>query len=88
MFLIGVPPIVRVPGIIFHASSAAIIAYGIAKKNPMPYYLVAVALHIANNIFALTGDILSVFAELLVLITVYMLAYRYYQQASKDKMVV
>ena len=38
----GVPLIVRIPGVIFHASSAAITAYGIAKKNPLPYYLISV----------------------------------------------
>ena len=88
VFLIGVPPIVRIPGIVFHASSAGITAYGISKKNPLPFYLIAVLLHVANNFFALTGNIFSVFAELLVLILVYMLAYRYYQRSSKEKMVV
>jgi RsiW-degrading membrane proteinase PrsW (M82 family) len=88
VFLIGASPIVRIPGLIFHASSAGITAYGIAKKNPLPYYLIAVGLHIAINFVALTGNILSVFVELLVLISVYSLAYRYYQRSSKDKMIV
>ena len=88
VFLIGVPPIVRIPGIVFHASSAGITAYGIAKKNPLPFYSIAVVFHMANNFFALTGNIFSVFAELLVLISVYMLAYSYYQRSSKEKMVV
>jgi RsiW-degrading membrane proteinase PrsW (M82 family) len=88
VFFLGVPFVDRIPGIIFHASSASITAYGIAKKNPLPYYLIAVSLHIANNFFALTGDIFSLFAELLVLIAVYLLAWRYYHRASKDKMVV
>ena len=48
-----VPPIARVPGVIFHASSASITAYGIAKKNPLPYYLISVMLHAANNFFAI-----------------------------------
>ena len=47
----NVPWIVRIPGIIFHASSAAITAYGIAKKKPLPYYLTSVLLHAANNFF-------------------------------------
>ena len=77
------------PSIIFHTSSATITAYGIAKKKPLPYYLIAVSLHIANNFFALSGDIfLGLIAELLVLITVYLLAWRFYHQASKEKMVV
>jgi RsiW-degrading membrane proteinase PrsW (M82 family) len=84
----GVPIIVRIPGIVFHASSATITAYGIAKKNPLPYYLIAVGLHVVNNFFALTGDILSVFVELLVLIVVYVLAWRYWHMARKDVIVV
>ena len=89
VFFLGVPFVARIPGIIFHASSAAITAYGIAKKNPLPYYLVAVTLHIANNFFAIAGDIFfGVFAELLVLITTYLLAWRFYHRASKEKMVV
>jgi RsiW-degrading membrane proteinase PrsW (M82 family) len=85
--LLGVPIIVRIPGIIFHASSASITAYGIAKKNPLPYYLIAVALHVGNNFFAVTNDIFSFSVEMLILITVYLLAWRYYHKAAKDKMV-
>jgi RsiW-degrading membrane proteinase PrsW (M82 family) len=89
VFYIGSPLIASLPHIIFHASSATIAAYGIAKKNPLPYFLLAVSLHIANNFFALSSDIfLGIFAELLVLITVYLLAWRFYHNASKDKMVV
>ncbi len=86
--LLGVPFVVRIPGIIFHASSASITAYGIAKKNPLPYYLIAVALHVGNNFFASVSDIFTAGAELLILIAVYLLAWRFYHRASKDKMVV
>ncbi len=86
--LIGVPPIVRFPGIIFHASSATITAYGIAKKNPLPYYMLAVVLHVGNNFFAVAADFFSLFAELLILIMVYLLAWRYYHMASKEVIVV
>jgi predicted membrane-bound dolichyl-phosphate-mannose-protein mannosyltransferase len=86
---LDVPWIVRIPGVIFHASSAAITAYGIAKKKPLPYYLVAVLLHAANNFFAIeAAAFLGVLAELLILITVYLLAWRFYHQASEEKMVV
>ena len=89
VFLLDVPLVARIPGVIFHASSAAITAYGIAKKNPLPYYLIAVVLHIANNLFAYIADMtFGIFAELLVLIVVYLLAWRYYHQASREKMVV
>lgn len=86
--VLGVPFVVRIPGIIFHASSASITAYGIAKKNPWPYYLIAVGLHIGNNFFAVASDVFSVFAEVLILVVVYLLAWRFYHKASKNKMVV
>ncbi len=88
VFLAGVPFISRIPGIVFHASSATITAYGIAKKNPLPYYLIAVSLHLANNFLAFSADIFTIFAALLVFITVYLLAWRYYHLASKEKIVV
>ena len=88
VFLLGAPPLARIPGIVFHASSATITAYGIAKKNPLPYYLLAVFLHVGNNFFALTGDIFSLFGAIMVLIIVYLLAWRYYHRASPDKVVV
>jgi RsiW-degrading membrane proteinase PrsW (M82 family) len=86
--LLDVPFIARVPGVIFHASSAAIVAFGIAKKNPLPYYLLAVALHLGNNFFAETNIVFGFIAELLVLIVTYLLAWQFYHKASKDKMVV
>ena len=85
----GAPLIDRIPGVIFHASSAAITGYGIAKKNPLPYYLIAVMLHLTNNFFALeTALPFGLFAELVVLIVAYLLAWRFYHQASKEKIVV
>lgn len=86
--LVGTPPLARIPGIIFHASSAVITAYGIAKKNPIPYYLIAVFLHLANNFFAVVNDLFSYLIGLLVLITTYLLAWRYWHQARKDVIVV
>jgi RsiW-degrading membrane proteinase PrsW (M82 family) len=86
--VLNVPPIVRIPGIIFHASSAAVTAYGIAKKKPLLYYLMSVALHATNNFFAVVNVGLGVFVELIVLIIVYLLAWRFYHQASSEKMVV
>jgi RsiW-degrading membrane proteinase PrsW (M82 family) len=89
IFFAHAPVVAAIPHIIFHGSSATITAYGIAKKNPLPYYMIAVSLHIMNNFFALTSDILlGILAELLVLITVYLLAWRYFHKASLEKMVV
>jgi RsiW-degrading membrane proteinase PrsW (M82 family) len=83
----NVPFYARIPGIIFHASSAAITAYGIAKKKPLPYFLSATGLHVANNFFAVSNSFFSLFGQVIILVTVYLLAYRYYHAASKDKMV-
>ena len=89
IFLAHSPVVAAIPHIIFHGSSATITAYGIAKKNPLPYYLIAVSLHIVNNFFALSNDVfLEVFAELMVLIAVCLLAWRYFHKASAEKMVV
>ena len=89
VFVYDVPWFVRIPGIIFHASSAGVTAYGIAKKKPLSYYLTSVFLHGANNFFAVVAPVnFGVLAELLILVTVYLLAWRFYHQASDEKMVV
>ena len=88
VFYLHVPPIARVPGVIFHASSTSISAYGVAKKKPVPYYLISVALHATNNFFALTSISLGVFVELLVVVVAYLLAWQFYHKASPEKMVV
>lgn len=89
VFFLGAPLISRVPGVIFHSSSASITAYGIAKKNPLPYYLIAVMLHITINFFAYE-NVLSIgfLAYLAALVVAYLLAWNFYQKASKEKMVV
>jgi len=87
--ILDVPWIVRIPGVIFHASSAAITAYGIAKKKPLPYYLTSVFLHSLNNFFAVVAPVnFGVLAELLIVLTAFLLAGRFYHEASDKKIVV
>jgi hypothetical protein len=43
----------RIPGLFFHPASASITAYGVAKRQPIPFYLAAVGLHFANNFLAI-----------------------------------
>jgi RsiW-degrading membrane proteinase PrsW (M82 family) len=86
--LLGVPPLARVPGIVFHASSAAITAYGVAKKKPLRFYLIAVGLHFANNFLAVLSDLTSLLVGWLVLVVTYYLAWIYWHRARKDVMVV
>ena len=51
----GVPITDRLPGLFFHPASTSITAYGIATKRPLPYYLIAVALHFSYNYLLLTS---------------------------------
>ncbi len=89
VFVAGAPIAVRVPGIIFHSSSATIIAYGIAKKNPLPYYLISVMFHAAYNFIAVVlPSGFGLLIALAILIPAYLLAWRFYQQSSKEKIVV
>jgi len=87
VLVLGVPPFARLPGIIFHSASAIIASYGIAVKKPLPFYLIAVGLHLANNFLAVFGGFFSYFTALLVLITTYLLAWRYWHRARKDVIV-
>jgi RsiW-degrading membrane proteinase PrsW (M82 family) len=57
VFILGVSPVYRLPGLLFHPASASIAAYGIATKKPIPYYFLAVLLHFANNFLAATSPI-------------------------------
>jgi RsiW-degrading membrane proteinase PrsW (M82 family) len=84
-----VPPLARIPGVVFHASSAAVTAYGIAKKNPLPYYLIAVALHSINNFVAIEipDTYFAIAIQIVVLVAVYYLAWTLYHKASKTKMI-
>jgi len=82
---LGAPIISRIPGVIFHASSTCITAYGIAKKKPMRFYLIAVTGHFANNLFALFSNAVPFLyiPALTVLLGIYLLAWRLYHQTSE-----
>jgi RsiW-degrading membrane proteinase PrsW (M82 family) len=85
VFTLGAPFISRVPGVIFHACSTGITAYGIAKKKPVPFYLISVALHLANNFLALVSSLFSFLyiLGLIVLVATYLLAVRLYRRTSE-----
>jgi len=85
VFTLGVPFISRIPGLVFHASSACITAYGIAKKKPLSFYLIAVVAHLMNNLLALfSNEIMLLYIPgIIVLIATYLLAWRLYCQASE-----
>ncbi|MCL1978205.1 MAG: PrsW family glutamic-type intramembrane protease [Candidatus Bathyarchaeota archaeon] len=87
--LLGVSPFVRLSGIIFHASSAGITAYGIAKKKPLLFYLIASGLHVLNNFVAIAdvNFFFAILVQIVVLILAYYLAVTLYRKASKTKMI-
>ncbi len=78
----GAPIFVRLPGVFFHASSAAIIAYGIATKRPLRFYLIAVFLHLANNLLTFSGAFWFIGGTADLLITYY-LAWHLYTKTSE-----
>jgi RsiW-degrading membrane proteinase PrsW (M82 family) len=75
IIVLKVPLIFRIPGILFHPASTAIIGYGIAKKRPLPYYLIAVTLHLINNFVSLTNPDPVIGSVLVVSITVFVAWY-------------
>ncbi|UCF45475.1 MAG: PrsW family intramembrane metalloprotease [Candidatus Bathyarchaeota archaeon] len=85
VFALGAPFISRVAGVIFHASSTGITAYGIAKKKPIQFYLIAVAFHLTNNLFALFSDSFWLFfiSGPIVLISTFLLVWHLYRRTSE-----
>ena len=77
----------RIPAVIFHASSAGITAYGIAKKKPLRFYLVAVSLHLANNLIALLAFSLAIIPGIAIVVVTYILAWRLYNRTSENVVV-
>ena len=70
--------LVRLPPIFFHAASTSITSYGIAKKRPLNYYLIAVALHFAIN-FASIFNYLWFFIAPISLSITFLLSWRLYR---------
>jgi len=49
VFELGVPILVRLPLVFFHAATTSIVAFGLTQKQPTLFYLIAVFLHFLNN---------------------------------------
>jgi RsiW-degrading membrane proteinase PrsW (M82 family) len=75
--------LIRLPGIFFHAASTSITAYGIAKKKAWIFYLIAVALHFANNIAAIFAPFWIVVGPLAIILT-YFCSWYLYQKTSEN----
>ena len=70
-FLLSANPLSRVPGLFFHPASTSIVAYGIATKKPLQFYLVAVALHFVHNFLAVINPSSLPFSSIITAITVF-----------------
>jgi len=85
VFLLGVPVVFRLPGLLFHPSSTAISAYGIATKRPLPFFALAVALHFANNFLVVVNPFPISASVFIVGITIF-LGWTFYGR-TKEKIV-
>jgi RsiW-degrading membrane proteinase PrsW (M82 family) len=81
--LVGVPVYIRLWEIFFHASTTAIVAFGIAKKRTWIFYPIAVSLHFANNFMALLGGSLGVIAATAIEVMSYLVAWRLYTRTRE-----
>ncbi len=84
VFLLGMPFINMFPWIFFHASSAGISAYGIAKRQVIPFFLLSVGLHAANDFSALIGNVVWYVAGTAALFVGLVLVTVLYRRTSED----
>jgi hypothetical protein len=82
----GVPFLVRLPAIGFHAAGTAIVAYGIYRRDTVKYYLLAVGLHFLNNFFAALGFLWFI-GGLGATVASYYFAWKFYRLASRESAV-
>jgi RsiW-degrading membrane proteinase PrsW (M82 family) len=75
----GVPFILRLPAIAFHAAGTSIVGYGVFRRSPVRYYLLPVSLHFLNNLFASLG-VLWLVGGLGATLASYYLAWRFWKQ--------
>jgi hypothetical protein len=77
---LGVPFVLRLPAIGFHAAGTGIIGYGVFRRRTIQYYFVSVILHFINNFFAGLG-FLWLIGGLGATLASYCLAWRFYRKA-------
>jgi len=76
------PVSIRLFGILFHACNTSIVAFGLAKKHPLPFYLVAVFLHFSNNFLAIFGPLWAL-GGITILFLTYILSWILYNKTSE-----
>jgi RsiW-degrading membrane proteinase PrsW (M82 family) len=82
VFLLGIPVVYRLPGLLFHPSSATVAAYGIATKRPAVFYALAVALHFSANFLAIINPFPFSASILIVALAVW-LAWTFYGRTKE-----
>jgi RsiW-degrading membrane proteinase PrsW (M82 family) len=82
IFIYQAPIVIRLPGLLFHAASTSIVAYGIATRKPIQFYLVAVFLHFSYNFFTVLGNNWY-FIDAFILILTYLLSYVLYTKTAE-----
>ncbi|MCW4053808.1 MAG: PrsW family intramembrane metalloprotease [Candidatus Bathyarchaeota archaeon] len=86
--VIGIPIEYRLHGIFFHPASTAVTAYGIATKQPLPFYLIAVFFHFANNYLSLTlTNSLQLLSSISVVATTVFVSWLLYSR-TKEKIII
>lgn len=83
VFLLGTPFYIRIPQILFHASSTAITAYGIATRRTWLFYLISVMLHFFANFFTFLPTIIWIMGWVITYGLTYLLAWRLYRSTSE-----
>lgn len=79
----GAPIALRLPGILFHAASTSIVAYGIATKRPKFFYAIAVLLHFINN-FSAMFDVFWLIGGVTAITATYFMSLYFYNRLSEN----
>jgi len=83
IILLGAPIPGRIPAVFLHPMSTSITGYGIATKRTAWFYLLAVALHFSFNFSALFFQFLPNIGIVAVLVTAFILLWRFYNKTSE-----
>ncbi len=81
VFELGVPILVRLPLVFFHAATTSILAYGLTRRQPTLFYFIAVLLHFLNNGFAMFNQLW--FLRGAAVAVAYFLSWHFYSKTSE-----
>jgi RsiW-degrading membrane proteinase PrsW (M82 family) len=78
----------RLPGLLFHPASTSITGYGIATKQSIPFYMVAVALHFSYNFLVLTVEDPLGFSAGIFVVIITLFSSWHLRNRTKEKIVI